>query len=104
MVQPDAMAIKRARGVIIELLYGRHAEQMSRVDHVTLWASLVRMGCDIGENAAITLLQDLGDRNYVKYEQKKNRLTNRTEINLIQLTARGRDLYERTIEDPAVLL
>jgi hypothetical protein len=60
------------------------------------------LGCDVGENELITVLQDLFDRGYVVYSEKKNRFTNRVEISLIQLTPKGRDLGERTTEDLAV--
>ena len=100
---PDVAGHKRTRGVIIELLYKRHEEQKSRVDHVLLWHMLIDLGCDVGENDVLTQLQDLGDRGYVDYRQEKNRRTNDTEISLIRLTSKGRDLREGTIKDPAVM-
>jgi len=98
----DAAQNKRLRGVIIEVLYGRHTAQLSRADHVMLWRIVNEIGCDVGENELITTLQDLSDRSCVKYREERNRLTNRVEISLIQLTPRGRDLAERTINDPAI--
>ncbi len=98
----DAANAKRTRGVVIELLYVRHTAQQPRADHVALWHMLTDLGCDVGENDVLTTLQDLSDRGYVNFTQKKNRWTNRSEISLIQLTARGRDLYERTFEDAAI--
>jgi hypothetical protein len=100
----DTTATKRVRGVIIEVLYSRHQAQQSRVDHVALWHILRDLGCDVGEYDVITELQDLSDRGYVLYKEDKNRLTNRVKILMIQLTSRGRDLREGTIEDPAVSL
>jgi hypothetical protein len=100
---PDPGQHKRTRGVIIELLYGRHAAQQSRTDHIALWHMLTDLGCDVGENEVITQLEDLLDRGYVTFNQKKNRFTNRTEISVIQLTSKARDLFEETIPaDPAV--
>lgn len=98
----DAAQNKRIRGVIIEVLYGRHTAQLPRADHVMLWHTLKDLGADVGENDVITALQDLSDRSCLRYEEKKNRLTNRAEISLIQLTPRGRDLAEGTITDPAI--
>jgi hypothetical protein len=98
----DAAQSKRLRGVIIEVLYGRHTAQLSRADHVMLWHSMRDLGCDVGENDVLTTLQDLCDRDCVRFNQRKSRLTNRTEISLIQLTPRGRDLAEGTIQDPAI--
>src|SRR5579884_814060 len=99
---PDTAQIKRLRGAIVEVLYTRHQAQQSRVDHVALWHILRDLGCDVGEYDVITQLQDLSDRGYVKYNEQKDRRTNRTDITLIQLTSRGRDLREETIEDAAV--
>jgi hypothetical protein len=101
-MQPDVAQNKRTRGVIIDVLYNRHAAQQHRVDHVVLWHVLTDLGCDVGENDVLTQLQDLQDRGYVKYEEKKDRRTNRVDIFKVQLTSRGRDLREGTIEDAAV--
>ncbi len=98
----DAALNKRLRGVIIEVLYGRHAAQLARADHVMLWHTMQDLGCDVGENEVVTLLQDLSDRGCLRYTEKRNRLTNRAEISLIQLTPRGRDLGEGTLADPAI--
>lgn len=103
MGAPDAVQNKRTRGAILEVLYARHQAQQPRADHVGLWRILRDLGCDVGENDVVTQLQDLSDREYVKFAQKKNRWTNRTEISLIQVTARGRDLVEGTISDAAIL-
>ena len=101
-MQSDVAQTKRTRGAIIELLYTRHERQQSRVDHVALWHIMQDLRFDLGENEVITVLQDLADRNYVRFDQRKNRYTNRVEITLIQLTSKGRDLKEETITDPAV--
>ena len=101
MEMPDAAQNKRTRAVIVELLIKRHSDQKSRPDHVLLWHMLNDLGCEVGENEAITLLQDLSDRGYIVYHEEKNRFTRRAEISLIQLTPKGRDLYEGTITDPA---
>ena len=102
----DVRAIKRWRGIVVELLYARHQAQQSRRDHVALFAMLQDLGCDVGENDVLTLLQDLADRGYVGFHEKRNRLTNRLEISLIQLTAKGRDVYETAVSgglaDPAL--
>ena len=98
----DVSQSKRVRAAIIDMLYVRHQMQQSRVDHVQLWHMLRDMGHDLGENDVLTQVQDLSDRGYVTCQSSKNRFTNRTSISLIQLTARGRDLQEETIRDPAV--
>lgn len=101
---PDTTQIKTLRGGIVQVLYARHQAQQSRADHVALWRILRDLGFDVGEFDVITQLQDLSDRGYLKYDEQKDRFTNRVRISLIQLTSRGRDLFEGTIEDPAVLL
>lgn len=98
----DATLNKRLRGVIIDLLYARHTAQLPRVDHVMLWRIVRELGVDVGENDVITVLQDLHDRAVIVCNESRNRLTNRVGIAMIQLTPRGRDLAEKTIEDPAI--
>ncbi len=98
----DAAQNKRLRGVVIEMLYARHLAQLHRADHVMVWSLVRDVGCDVGENDVITILQDLSDRGCLNYTEKRNRLTNRVEISMIQLTPRGRDLGEGTIQDPAI--
>jgi hypothetical protein len=97
----DAAQNKRTRAVIVELLFERHNEQKSRPDHDLMWHMLNDLGCDVGENEVVTMLQDLFDRGYVTFQQEKNRWTRRVEISFIQLTPKGRDLIEGTITDPA---
>jgi hypothetical protein len=99
---PDVAQIKRLRGAIVEVLYARHQAQQSRVDHVALWRILRELGFDIGEFDLLTALQDMRERSYVTYQDSKNRLTNRVQVWQIQLTPKGRDLREETIQDPAV--
>lgn len=101
---PDTGQVKRIRGAIVEVLYVRHQAQQSRVDHVALWHILRELGCDVGENDTLTQLQDMSDRGYLRYTERRDRRTNRVDVSMIQLTSRGRDLYEQTIEDPAVSL
>ncbi len=101
-MQPDVATNKRVRGVIVDVLYTRHAAQLHRVDHVALWHILIDLGCDVGENDVLTQLQDLQERGYVTYVEKRDRRTRRVDISTIQLTVRGRDLREETIADAAV--
>lgn len=101
---PDTAQVKRIRGVIVEVLYARHQAQRSRVDHVLLWGIMRDLGCDVGENDVLTQLQDMSDRGYVRYDEKRDRRSNRMNLSAIQLTSKGRDLCEQTIHDPAVSL
>lgn len=99
----DAIQTKRLRGAILELIVARHAAQLSHMDSIALWHLMLSLSFDLGENELLTLLQDLKDRQYLSFIEKKNRLTNRTEISRIAITPGGRDLVERTTENPAVL-
>jgi hypothetical protein len=99
----DAVQTKRLRGAILDLVCARHSAQQTRMDSVALWHAMITLGFDLGENELITLLQDLGERKYLNFEEKKNRYTNRTEISRIGITPTGRDLCEKTTDDKAVL-
>jgi hypothetical protein len=105
----DIEQVKRLRGAVLELVYSRHRGQQSRMDHVALWNMLIELQHDAGENDVITVLQDLKERGYTTFAEKKNRFTNRTEISLIQITPKGRDLVEAAVlkgasPDAAVVL
>ena len=96
---------KRLRGAILELLRTNHDGQQSRFDSSALWSALVRgLGFDAGRHEVKTVLQDLCARGYVTYREKRDKETNEVSIWQIELTPRGRDILEETIEDPAVEL
>lgn len=96
---------KRMRAVILEMLQKNHDEQKSRLDSSAVWSALVRgLGFDVSEKEVITLLQDLSDRAYLRYEEIKDVRLGLYYIVRIELSAKGRDLLERTITDPAVEL
>lgn len=101
-MQIDAAQMKRLRGMLIELVNGRHVAQQSRADHVMLWHMARDLGCDVGENDVVTALQDLFDRGYVRYTEDKDRKTNSVRITLVQLTPAGRDLLEGTKAEAAI--
>jgi hypothetical protein len=103
----DVEQIKRLRGVTLTLVYSRHREQQSRMDHVMLWAMLRKLQHDVGLNDVVTVLQDLKDRGMVTFEQTKDKKTNEVRISLLQITPLGRDLVEETIDPndyPAITL
>lgn len=96
--------MKRLRGAVLTFVYSGHRQQESRLDDVGLWGLMQDMQFDVGQDDVITLLQDLKDRQLLSFNEKKNRRSNRTEISLIQITAKGRDLVEGTVIDAAVVL
>ena len=96
---------KRLRGAILELLRTNHDGQQARFDSTSLWSALVRgLGFDASRNEVKTTLQDLCGRQYVIFQEKKNKDTGEVSIWQIELTPKGRDLLEETIIDAAVEL
>jgi hypothetical protein len=92
----------RLRGEILELVDEGHQEQRSRMNDLILWGVLQRLKYDVSQNDVITVLQDLGDRGYLKFDEDRNRRNNEVRISKIQITPKGRDLLEGTIIDAAV--
>ena len=54
------------------------------------------------KNDLLTLLQDLHDRDLLRYKETRDRKTNRVSVFKLQLTPAGRDLCEGTKTDPAI--
>ena len=102
MAPQDAQQTKRLRGAILEILNTRHEAQQSRIDHVALWHIMLDLRFDLGENDLLYLLQDLRDRQLLRYEETRDRRSNRVTIFKLQLTPQGRDLCEGTTANPAV--
>jgi hypothetical protein len=100
----QAQKNKRYRGVILQVVYNNHADQLSRMDDLELWGFFQGINVHIGQNAVLSLLQDLGGRGYLTFQEKQNRISGRCEISLIEITGPGRNLVERIATDPAVLI
>jgi hypothetical protein len=100
----DKAQMKRLRGAVVTLVYSGHRNQESRLDDLALWGLMQDLHFDVGENDVLTLLQQLKDFGYLKFEEKKNRRTNRVEISFIELTADGIRLAEGFKADDAVLI
>ena len=98
----DAQQNERLRGAILEILNTRHGAPQSRLDHVALWHIMLDLRFDLGENDLLTLLQDLYDRQLLRYDETRDRRTNRVSLFKLQLTPAGRDLCEGTTADLAV--
>lgn len=96
----DPELSRRLRGCILKLLRARHNMQSSRMDDVALTHALQALAFTVIIQDVVTLLQDLHDRGYVRYEQKRDFLTRRVRLEKIELTAAGRDLVEESA--PAV--
>lgn len=98
----DVEQNKRLRGAILEILNTRHANQQSRLDHIALWHVMNDLRFELSEDELLFLLQDLYDRDLVKYDETKDRKTGRVDIFRLQLTPAGRDLCEGTTTNPAI--
>jgi hypothetical protein len=98
----NASNVRRLRGVMLEILYKNHGDQRTRLDHIMLWGVLTNLGYDVSQNDVLTLLQDLQDRDLVKFDEKKDGRTGYVSIQKIQITAGGRDVVELTTSEPAV--
>jgi hypothetical protein len=95
----------RLRGVILELVFGNHCRQESRLDHLIIWGTLSSMQFGVGRNEVLTALQDLRDREYIRFQEHRDDDTGRTSISKIEITPRGRDLVEKIgPKDPAILI
>jgi hypothetical protein len=100
-----AAKTKRLRGTILQLLCTNHDAQASRFDATALWSALVRgLNFDASRNEVKTVIQDLCGRGYCTCKERKNLETGEVFLSQIELTPKGRDLLEGTIEDPAVEL
>jgi len=102
MSATNAQVKRRLRGEILKLVYENHESQRSRLDDVTLAGVLERLGFDVYVNLVQEIVEDLGERDCVKFEEEKNRITGKKSIRKIQILPRGRDVIEKTICDAAV--
>jgi DNA-binding PadR family transcriptional regulator len=100
----NVVQLSRHRGVILQFIDSNHFQQLSRMDDVEMWGMMMDMGYRVGQDYVMTLLQDLSDRGYVSFQTEMNRRSGRTHLNQIQITPRGRDVVNRLIQDPAVLV
>ncbi|MGO9643011.1 MAG: hypothetical protein ACLP1Y_17095 [Candidatus Acidiferrales bacterium] len=92
------------RGEILRLLRECHEEQNSPFDDLALTGVLDRLGKDVSLNLIRTLLQDMKERELVKYVQEKDRVTGRVSIREIKILPRGTDILDGTEKDRAVEL
>jgi hypothetical protein len=97
---------RHLRGTILKLLMARHDAQLSRMDDVALAQALQSLAYyGITIEAVVTMLQDLQDRGYARFIQRRGVFARRVFIEKIELTSEGRDLVEGNIDqDPAVEL
>ncbi len=98
----EPKAARQLRGLILTLVYINHGRQASRLTSTVLRGTLQREGYQFTRNDVLTILQDLKDRDFVRYSQMRDG-DERLFIFNVEITARGRDLVDGMISDPAVL-
>ena len=95
---------RRFRGAILQFVYTNHEAQLAHYDHIMLWGLMQDLGFSLGQLQVITLLQELKDRGYLIFEERRNKLTGAVEISRIGITPAGRNLVEGIEQDAAVLV
>jgi hypothetical protein len=98
----EAKEARQLRGLILTLVYLNQNRQGSRLTSTVIRGTLQREGYQFNRNDVLTILQDLRDRDYVRYSQVRDD-DGRMFVFDIELAARGRDLVDGIIADPAVL-
>lgn len=93
---------KELRGEILKLIYLNQEKQSSRLTDVTLWGVLSDLHYDVGRNLVRSLLQDLADRQCVRYQQEKDADTGKIAIRQIEILPRGRDIVDGIVAEPAI--
>jgi hypothetical protein len=98
----DPMAARQLRGLILTLVYVNHRRQGARLTSTVIRGTLSREGYQFSRNDVLSMLQDLKDRDYLRYSQMKD-TDERIFIFAIEITAAGRDLVDGYDTDPTVL-
>jgi len=80
------------RGTVLKLTYQKHERQEHRFRDETLLIALDQLSFNVHLDLVRELIQDLGDRDYLKFNSTRNRKTGEMVISEIQLTPDGRDL------------
>ena len=104
MNEGKASQIRRHRGLVLQLAHTNREDQLSRMDDVELWGALLDLRIEVGQNTVLSLLQDLKDRGYLRFDESRDRLTGRMRCRKIELCGAGCDLVEHTRTDEAVLI
>jgi hypothetical protein len=95
--------IRTFRAEILTLLCVRHRNQMHRFHDAGLCKALQGMAIECTVYDVVTCLQDMADRDWVRFRSFYNRISNRTELSEIEIRPEGRDLCEQTRTHEALL-
>ena len=93
---------KRFRGDVLNVLAGRHLSQHARMDDVQVCLALQSLawGCEMKD--VVTILQDMSGRGWVKFKDRRSKVTQRVELYEIEICADGQDLVEDVSRHAAV--
>lgn len=97
-------AARQLRGLLLRLVYVNHNTQASRTNSTLLWAVVQREGYDFTRDDVLTMLQDLRERGYIRYEQhyEGEGRTRRLRLFNIEMAPAGRDIIDGLKADAAV--
>jgi hypothetical protein len=101
-MQPNVNKEAQLSGILLRLLYVNHNAQGPHTNSTVLRAVLQREGYDFTGDEVLTALQVLRDREYVRYQQRRDFAAGRLFLFEIEITAKGRDVFSGLIRDPAV--
>ncbi len=96
-----AIEARQLRGLILTLVYVNQRRQGNRLTSTVIRGTLQREGYQFSRNDVLTILQDLKDRDYLRYSQMRDD-DERLFIFNIEITAIGRDLIDGYIPDDTV--
>lgn len=96
--------IRNLRAAILQIIYDNHFERRSRLRLTPLHGALDRLRFEVSEDELVTVLEDLKERGYLTFskDEQKWRKSRELVIGEIQIMPAGRDLVEKTRNDPAV--
>ena len=93
---------QRFRGDVLTVLAGNHLSQLSRMDDVELCHALQSLAWDCELKDVVTIVQEMAGRNWVRYEWRRNRISQRVELYAIEILPEGQDLVDETTRHIAV--
>lgn len=93
---------KRFRGDVLNVLAARHLSQRARMDDVQICLALQSLAwpCEMGD--VVTILQDMSGRGWVKFKDRRNKITQRVELFEVEICPEGQDLVDDVSRNPAV--
>jgi hypothetical protein len=93
---------RQLRGIVLKLIYENDEAQQIHLDEMTLTAVLEELQFDVYVNLIRDILHDLRGRGLLSFDEQRNRVTGSSPIRKIQITPEGRDIVEKTGNNPAV--